>query len=393
MSALPELAENETVAAGVQQEAEIVITGVAADPMAQAQMDLEDNMIEEGKAQYWRMVEKSSTGRERGADMIPARAAIRMASDKLAVAVAEWVSSMANKRGPKPTGFRSISSIDPETVAFITLRVLFNNLASSSHMTLPRMAIKIGIAICEEATMRAYEERHPAVVSLIKQRLESASRIHFRRVLRASINRKAPDILEANLPDGDYTCIGLPLIELAEKSTGLINCVLDEASSSAELSAECKKFFEDVHTRAQYFQPVFAPTIIPPRPWSGYRDGGYHYGLAGKLTLIKTRDKVHRQLLSKAAMPIVYAGLNALQNTAWQINQRVLEIYEYAVSVDSGIGQLPLVGDMDIPQCPADIPLAKEERTEEQQERLDRWRRMSAGTQRTSSGANMRSFP
>lgn len=388
MSDLHETANETAIAMAVQADAELVISEVEICPIAKAQMDLEDNMIEEGKAQYWKLVGQAASKSERGADMIPARAAIRLGQDKLAVAIAEWVAAANAKRGKRPTGLRSISAIDPETVAHIAMRVLFNNLAGSGVMALPRMAIKLGIAICEEATMRAYEERHPAIVNLIRSRLESSSRIHFRRVLKASINRKAPDIFEANLPDGDYTRIGLPLIEMIEVATGLVKTTFTRSTSTVELSDECKKFFEDVHTRAQYFHPQFAPTITPPRPWSNFRDGGYHYGLAGKLTLAKTSDKIHRKILSKASMPDVYAGLNALQNTAWRINTDVLEVFDYAVRLDSGIGSLPMVGNVDIPQCPADIPLNKDERTEEQQERLDRWRRIAAAAYRENEERN-----
>lgn len=368
----------------IVNEAEAVISGVELDPMLCAQMDLEDGMIEAGKARYWRLVADAATKPDRGADSIPARTAIRLSEDKLAVAIQAWTQSFVGKRGRQPSGLKSISAIDPETCAFITLRVVFNHLAASASAQLPKLATKLGIAITDEATLRQFEERHPAIVTLINQRLSSKSRIHYRRVLKASLNRKAPDIVEQNLPDADYLTVGLPLIELVETATGLIKTTRNKSSSSVELSAECKNFFEDVHARAQYFQPVYGPTIVPPRPWCGFRNGGYHYGLAGKLTLIKTRDKVHRRMLEEADMPIVYNGLNALQNTPWRINAAVLEIMDYAARIDTGIGGLPQVGDVAIPAVPADIPLKKDDRTPEQQERLDRWRRMAAAAYKES---------
>jgi len=371
------------LADAISNEAEAIIDGIKIDPMLKAQLDLEDGMIEAGKARYWELVEKATGKAERGAESTPARAAIRLATDKLAAAVVAWVEEKQNAKRRRPSGFRTIASIDPETVAYITLRVVFNSLASAGQtVSITKLAIKIGIALTDEATLRAYEERHPAIVNLIKQRLESASRIHYRRVLKASLNRKAPDIVEQNLPDADYTLIGLPMIEMVQNATGLINTNGSKHSPLIAMSDECQRFFEDVHTRAQYFFPEFGPTIIPPRPWSGHRSGGYHYGLAGKLTMVKTRDREHLLRLAKADMPIVYLGLNALQNTAWQINKRVLEVFEYALRLDTGLAKLPQVGDVEIPDCPADIPLDKNARTQEQQERLDRWRRMAAAAYR-----------
>lgn len=367
----------------IAAEAEAIIAGVNLDPMLRAQMDLEDGMIEAGKARYWEMVGKATSAAERGSESTPARAAIRLGHDKLAAAVAEWVAAKRAAKRRRPAGFRTIEAVDPETVAFISLRVVFNSLATSAAtVTIPKLAIRIGMALADEAMLRQYEERHPAIVHLIKQRLESASRIHYRRILKASLNRKAPDIVEQNLPDADYMLVGLPIVELVQTATGLITTGGGKFSPHVTMSEECQRFFDDVHARAQFFYPEFGPTIVPPRPWRGMRAGGYHYGLAGKLTLVKTRDKEHRRLIGETAMPLVYAGLNALQNTAWRINQQVLEIFDYALRVDSGIGGLPQVGDVVVPPCPADIPLDKNKRTEEQQERCDRWRRTAAAAYR-----------
>ena len=359
----------------ILSEAETVVSTVEGADLARAQFDLEDGMIEAGKSKYWELVNKAHKKADRGADLIPSRSAIRLGTDKFAEAIAAWVLKCKNKgRGPKPSGYRTISSLDPETTAFIALRVIFNHIAVAAEVPLPKLAIKVGIAIAEEATLRQFEERHPAIVQLIRERLTSKSRLHHRRVLRASLARKAPDILETNLPDASYLLVGLPLIEIAETSTGLINTKRTKRSSSCMLSDDCKKFFEDVHERAQYFQPVYGPTIIPPRPWSTFKDGGYHFALAGKITLVKTRDKVHRRLLSEAHMPRVYAGLNALQNTAWQVNRRVLDVMMHAAHLDTGIGGLPKVGIVHIPECPADIPRNPKDRTPEQDERLTAWK-------------------
>jgi DNA-directed RNA polymerase len=68
---------------------------------------------------------------------------------------------------------------------------------------------------------------------------------------------------------------------------------------------------------------VHRPMLIPPRPWSAAQRGGYGYALAESVPLIRNVSALDAD---PTCPPVVYAALNALQETAWRINTAVLPV-------------------------------------------------------------------
>jgi DNA-directed RNA polymerase len=66
--------------------------------------------------------------------------------------------------------------------------------------------------------------------------------------------------------------------------------------------------------------PVALPMVEPPLPWgpNGQR-GGYRYAMKGKYPLVRGLNKAARLRMNQQPMPTVYAALNAIQSTPWQI--------------------------------------------------------------------------
>lgn len=109
------------------------------------------------------------------------------------------------------------------------------------------------------------------------------------------------------------------------------------------------------------------PTIIPPKGWEDLRDGGY-YTEHGRRTLFRipsaTAPAVRRNFYSSMEdvnLTQVISAVEALQNTAWRVNERVLDVAKAVFTpAFSGMAHLPPVEDMPIP------PDAPEGATEEE---------------------------
>lgn len=56
----------------------------------------------------------------------------------------------------------------------------------------------------------------------------------------------------------------------------------------ATLTAAIRERIEDMQDAMAQLCPALMPTIIPPKPWTGTSDGGYHPGLFRRLRPIKT---------------------------------------------------------------------------------------------------------
>jgi DNA-directed RNA polymerase len=83
--------------------------------------------------------------------------------------------------------------------------------------------------------------------------------------------------------------------------------------------------------RLRLTMPLHPPTLIPPKDWSQGVAGGYHFGLAGTLPLVRNSTPAQDAKVAAEPMPLVYAALSALARTPWRINQRVLEIVKLAL--------------------------------------------------------------
>lgn len=93
----------------------------------------------------------------------------------------------------------------------------------------------------------------------------------------------------------------------------------------------------------------FCPCVIPPREWENVNDGGYYGELADQLKLLRLRD--HRDVfakqyfakLSQLELTDVRKAVNAVQNTPWRINKKVLDVLKYVIEVGGGIAGIPNV--------------------------------------------------
>ncbi|MCS5736963.1 hypothetical protein, partial [Herbiconiux daphne] len=74
-------------------------------------------------------------------------------------------------------------------------------------------------------------------------------------------------------------------------------------------------------------EPVFMPTVIPPRPWTDFHNGGYWSKGNRPFNIVQShrrRNIVKHQAHHK--MPKVLEAINLLQNTPWRVNQKVLDV-------------------------------------------------------------------
>lgn len=92
----------------------------------------------------------------------------------------------------------------------------------------------------------------------------------------------------------------------------------------------------------------YVPTIIPPKPWTSFWDGGYYGALSQHSTLMRyipyarssqTR-KLYTSRLNELDLSSLYSAVNAIQATAYRINKPVLDILKYYLSIGGGIAGL-----------------------------------------------------
>ncbi len=80
--------------------------------------------------------------------------------------------------------------------------------------------------------------------------------------------------------------------------------------------------------------PTYLPTIIPPKPWTGPKYGGYYSPLAHRIRFTITGKG--RQLPQE-----VYDAVNAVQETPWKVNRRILDVLSALLDTGGACVGLP----------------------------------------------------
>lgn len=112
--------------------------------------------------------------------------------------------------------------------------------------------------------------------------------------------------------------------------------------------------------------PDFLPVLVPPKPWSGTWGGG-RILFASLLCALPRQDRQRRLSpclgrpdQGRANAPHVLRVVNALQDTAWAVNRRVLDVVAHLWEhTEGGVAGIPMRDGYRLPPCPicgADIP-------------------------------------
>jgi DNA-directed RNA polymerase len=118
-----------------------------------------------------------------------------------------------------------------------------------------------------------------------------------------------------------------------------------------KIAPEAGDWINDRNVRAEFLKPYYMPTVIPPRPWTGLYGGGYHTHELLAKPLVKSMSTAQAKALEKADLSIVLSSLNAIQNTPWRINTRILSLMRHVWDNDLQIA-MPYRDDQDVPPKP-----------------------------------------
>jgi DNA-directed RNA polymerase len=224
-------------------------------------------------------------------------------------------------------------SLNNEVLALITLCTLFNSISQSEFddgvaPSLLSASNEIGRRCLRERRSDCHQKRE---VDLARE-LRSRSR-------GRDAGRRAEELAEL-LDDEEEWEKGHRLLHLGDK---LISLAVRFAEFGGQPIFEYQKVREgtkttqrialteaahdwiaDHDTTLASLSPVYMPMIIEPRPWTSPARGGY---LVHRMNLLKRQPTTRaKQLLKKADMTIVYSAVNAIQGTAYRLNQKIHRI-------------------------------------------------------------------
>lgn len=303
------------------------------------------------------------------ASLPPARKLLRKYLVPTSEAIREFFASATSGRaGRRHSAVKLLAQAEPEPLAYLTLRSAINS--GAQRLRLQTAAINLANVVMHHLEADAFEEANPEGAYGLQKKLHSHGKVTARKLqLTREIHRK--EGFAVDWTPREKLLVGMRLIELASDATGLFELVLLEEGFGKgrrklyqiHLTDVVDEWLERQHQRYELLDPIPMPMVIPPQPWTTPTDGGYLNPPPGN-SLVRTHSPEHIEMIHKAEMPQVLRAVNVIQQTAWKINQPVLEVMRQVWQSGGTIGGLPSRDDAPLPARPSDIDSNQSAKTE-----------------------------
>lgn len=295
--------------------------------------------------------------------------------EPLSEGIAAYIEHGRSKGGRPAKAIPFLECVPPLTLAYLSVKTMLDYVSMDG--TLQHVAIKIGGRIEDQARFTKVEEVAPGYVKKVKEtlkRVRSKSYRHSREVM-ASAERKLSDQKTgpyavdidrwADWPKSDLLHVGLTMIEIIQNTLLFQGEPVFRVARHSrrdpyhiELSAKVSDWCLEFDEFIGQMSPEYSPCVVPPRPWSGPKNGGYYMPeIARTLPLVKVNNRKHLKRLTKDRMPEVYEAINSLQNVAWEVNTSILDVAQQVQEQDLAIG-IPQAEPFRPPEAPVREELA-----------------------------------
>ena len=315
-------------------------------------MSDEERMIELGKEAYWSRLRKY---KQKGAHSLTAsgRYMLREATSTVGQALENWTEEAKHKPGRRHTALAVLSRLDPYLVAMVAVRECIDSVAlRKPFMT---AAKDIGKALADEDRLRQIKEADPTLWKMVTKSIGMHTPKKKAELLRRAANRNALDVKPWLLMERVQA--GIVMLDLVHQHSGIIEVknIKDGKKTQTIILArdEFISWMEQADKANEEMRPYYLPTANP-KDWVSVFEGGYsHPGLAAPL--VKTRCDDHLQLLAEADLSKELRAVNALQQTEYVINDKVLAVFESLFKQGHSLAGLPGRELIPFPPKPDDI--------------------------------------
>lgn len=324
------------------------------------QLEIEQSSIQLGVKRYQKQLET------RGVTEVSAGfQLLRQALEPTVTAIKDYIESVNNGEATKLAGtVHFLSQFQPEVPAYVVAKLSID--AVASRIRLQTLAINVATLLEEQMNMSAVKEASDATDVARIARGEHPLHLYQRMLNKLKISQGGQyrhcllkskqefiGIKAIRWGIGEKLRVGTLLVELFSQATGLVEIVSDrvgkESFTVIRATESLKTWLTESHARCELLAPVYMPMVCPPRKWTNPRNGGY---LTLKQKMVLKKGKNYHAELAQAEMPMVYAALNALQETQWQINGAIHRVMRDLWDTGGGYGGIPLADDRAIPAKP-----------------------------------------
>ena len=249
---------------------------------------------------------------------------------------------------------------------YITLRTVINNICLNE---LKPVAISKAItkALLSEINIKNYKA--------VNNQISLTADFYIKGQLQKNVNRAriaagfhrfmdTTDGFEREIMSAEeQLLIGKKLVDILIEATGLFELSrssvrFGKSSYILTLSKAFREHLTKIEGECELLTPILYPMLVKPIPHEAGKLGGFLTPVL-QVPLVKNLSGTPNDYLKDHEMPKVYRAINALQDTAWCINKRVLEVAQHFIELDKEIPELDITSgsELDFVPRPAELPV------------------------------------
>lgn len=227
-----------------------------------------------------------------------------------------------------------------DTAGYLTVKAFLDTL--SLDTPLKTVARNISQLIVDEMRFRRLHTERPKTFNYQVTRTGAIGYVHLASVmnlLARDIQLPQDDIV---MSDSHRLLVGIKLLDCMIAANQLASVVSRRvikttANGSRRMqprqeqllvpAADVLEWIANREERLACMSPVHMPMLVPPLRWTPKQDGGYRFQLLGTVPLIRGPRRYRATDAAEIRnTPVVYAALNAVQETPWKVNGSILEV-------------------------------------------------------------------
>lgn len=337
------------------------------------QCDHEQEMLDRGVARYRKHVQKAQ---EKGleADTNYGALLMKKSVDVMIKDLDSYIRKALNgEAGVHATSAKILSTLDLEVCSYLALKMIVNGITKS--ITLTQICVQIGQAIHDQHLGDKFQQHNKL---WFKSTLDYVAKRKASRHHRMFTLRKAAD--KANTSYNTWTTpeiyhLGSALVDAVIRTTGMVYTDIVKSSNKRtthylKATPEILDWIRDVNAMSEVLTPEAMPFVIPPKNWNTITSNVTHANVFVKrFTMIKTRNKsLIEELDGDTDLQPTIDAVNALQQTAFKINKRIVKLQRTCWESGSTWGGVPKRGKLDMPPSP--FPNTKTQDLDESQKKV-----------------------
>lgn len=330
-----------------------------ADDLKQRQLMIEEDMYADAQNRLTKDNLKT-VSRKAWSESKLGRHFTRSAATPFAKAVHAFVNQPAQfgRRMNSAAELLRRTHIESETLAYLFTKGVFNAMPLAHRRRVKRVSLCIRAAdlIHDEWRIRHFANEQTRR-NLLKKLFKTFDKRTYPRDWRRRTIKNyfyAEQMEWSAWTQRDKLAVGYALLVLFRDSTGLVETNKD--SIFVDPSQALIDEFEAVVMQRPLDFMIYKPMVIPPLPWTTehlFRGGYLSTRLTRRYSIIKGSRRRDVQRMVSMDWSKILPAVNAIQETPWRINTKMLDVLEWTM-VDRGgnAAGLPPIDALPLPPIP-----------------------------------------